>query len=168
MIDFRGRPTFYLIYKKKSTEGFQSVPYVVALFSAMLWIFYAFLDTDASLLITINSIGCFIETAYIVVFIVYATKQARVRISINLSLLLLVFVHIYKNIKQIFKYLQMVTMKLVFLLNICGFGCILILTLFLVKGANRIRVLGWICLVFSLIVFIAPLCIIVSIFWASR
>ncbi|RVX18056.1 Bidirectional sugar transporter SWEET14 [Vitis vinifera] len=123
-------PTFYQIYKRKSTEGFQSVPYVVALFSAMLWIYYAFLNTDASLLITINSVGCVIETSYIVMFLVYAPKKARIT-----------------------------TVKLVFLMNICGFGSILLLTLLLAEGANRVRILGWVCLVFSLSVFLAPLCI---------
>lgn len=73
------RPTFYKIYKKKSTEGFQSVPYVVGLFSAMLWIYYAFLKPDTTLLITINSVGCFIQTFYICFFLFYATKKAKVR-----------------------------------------------------------------------------------------
>ena len=72
------RPTFYRIYRSKSTQGFQSVPYVVALFSAMLWIYYALLKSDELLLITINSAGCVIETIYIVMYLAYAPKQAKV------------------------------------------------------------------------------------------
>ncbi|KAG5523128.1 hypothetical protein RHGRI_035068 [Rhododendron griersonianum] len=71
-------PTFYKIYQKKSTEGFQSVPYVVALFSAMLLMYYAFLkDNDGILIITINSFGCLVETIYIAVYLFYAPKKTK-------------------------------------------------------------------------------------------
>ncbi|CAI9113146.1 OLC1v1013693C2 [Oldenlandia corymbosa var. corymbosa] len=126
-------PTFYQIFKKKSTEGFQSIPYVVALLSAMLWIYYALLKTNATFLITINTFGCFIELIYICFFLVYATKKARV-----------------DALKQIVGLL------------VCGFGLIVVLTYFLAHGATRVKAVGWTCLVFSLCVFVAPLCIVVS------
>ncbi|MCE3051170.1 hypothetical protein HAX54_049036 [Datura stramonium] len=121
-------PTFYKIYKKKSTEGYQSIPYVVALFSSMLWIYYAFLKTNTTLLITINSFGVFIETIYVGFYLFYAPKKARVQ-----------------------------TIKMVLLFVVCGFGAIILVTQFLLKGAVRGQVVGWICLVFSLCVFVAPL-----------
>ncbi|XP_019160874.1 PREDICTED: bidirectional sugar transporter SWEET12-like [Ipomoea nil] len=122
-------PTFYQMYKKKSTEGYQSIPYVVALFSAMLWIYYAFVKAnDTTLLITINSFGIFIETIYVVFFICYSTKKTRVQ-----------------------------TMKFLGLFVAGGFGAILLATQFLFKSEMRAHVVGWICLVFSLCVFVAPL-----------
>ncbi|KZV28745.1 hypothetical protein F511_32014 [Dorcoceras hygrometricum] len=124
-------PTFHKIYKKKSTEGFQSVPYVVGLFSAMLWIYYAFLKTDTTLLITINSVGCVIQTVYICLYICYAPKNAKIE-----------------------------AVKLFLLVNVVGFGLIVLLTRFLVNDSNRDNVVGWICLVFSLCVFVAPLCVV--------
>nr|GLL23548.1 bidirectional sugar transporter SWEET12-like [Ipomoea trifida] len=128
-------PTFYQIYKKKSAEGYQSIPYVVALFSSMLWIYYALLKSNATLLITINSFGCVVETIYIGFYIYYASKKARVQ-----------------------------TIKMLVLLVIVGFGAVALVSQFLFKGAIvRAQVVGWVCLVFSLCVFVAPLCIVVII-----
>ncbi|XP_072950508.1 bidirectional sugar transporter SWEET14-like [Typha angustifolia] len=124
-------PTFYRVYRKKSTEGFQSLPYVVALFSSMLWIYYAFLKTNAYLLITINSIGCIIETVYIVMYLTYAPKTAKIS-----------------------------TAKILLLLNVGMFGLIFLLTLLLSNGSNRVSILGWVCVGFSVSVFVAPLSII--------
>ncbi|XP_047329142.1 bidirectional sugar transporter SWEET14-like [Impatiens glandulifera] len=122
-------PTFYKIVKKKSTQGFQSVPYLIALFSCMLWIYYALVKTNAFFLITINSIGCVIETIYIVIFLIYATKNSRI-----------------------------LTVKILVLLNIGVLSLIVLLTHFLVKSTSkRLKILGWICLVFNITVFVAPL-----------
>ncbi|XP_023000939.1 bidirectional sugar transporter SWEET12-like [Cucurbita maxima] len=123
-------PTFVRICKKKSTEGFQSVPYVVALFSSMLWLYYASFKPDETLLITINSVGCVIETVYIAIFVVFAPKQIRVS-----------------------------TLRFVLLLNFGGFCVILLVTHLLVQGSNRVKALGWICVAFSVCVFAAPLSI---------
>ncbi|KAK7353765.1 hypothetical protein VNO80_19217 [Phaseolus coccineus] len=122
-------PTFYKIYKKKSTEGFQSLPYIVALFSSMLWIYYALVKREGTLLlITINSFGCLIETIYLAIFLLYAANKTRLS-----------------------------TIKIILLLNVFGFGAMLLLTLFLTKGSERISVIGWISLVFNISVFAAPL-----------
>ncbi|OIW17783.1 hypothetical protein TanjilG_06468 [Lupinus angustifolius] len=122
-------PTFYQIYKKKTSEGYQSLPYVVALLSAMLWIYYALVKKDAALLlITINTFGIVVESSYLALFLFYASKKARLS-----------------------------TIKLLLLLNVFGYGAMLLATLFLSKGRTRLAIIGWICLVFNISVFAAPL-----------
>ncbi|XP_004501726.1 bidirectional sugar transporter SWEET12 [Cicer arietinum] len=124
-------PTFYRVCKKKSTEGFQSIPYVAALFSAMLWIFYAYVKTGETLLITINAFGCVIETIYLAIYVAYCPKKAR-----------------------------MSTLRMIVLMNFGGFCAIVVLTHVLAKGEARFKLLGWICVVFATSVFAAPLSII--------
>ncbi|OWM90612.1 hypothetical protein CDL15_Pgr014915 [Punica granatum] len=118
------------IWRKKSTEGFQSLPYIAALFSASMWIYYAFLKSSSDfLLITINSLGCLIESFYLLLYVVFAPKHAR-----------------------------MFTLKLLLLLNIGGLCSILLLSHFvLANGLTRVRVLGCICVAVSVCVFAAPL-----------
>nr|KJB51263.1 hypothetical protein B456_008G209000 [Gossypium raimondii] len=77
MVSLAPLPTFYQIYKKKTSEGFQSIPYVVSLFSAMLWIYYALLKKDAIFLITINTFCVFIQTFYIVTYFYYGPKKEK-------------------------------------------------------------------------------------------
>ncbi|TYI95783.1 hypothetical protein E1A91_D01G022900v1 [Gossypium mustelinum] len=120
--------TFYRIYKKKSTESFQSLPYQVALFSCMLWLYYALIKKGAFLLITINSFGCIVETLYISMFLAYAPRKSRIS-----------------------------AIKLFAAMNLGLFSLILIVTHFLVKNSIRIQVLGWINVAISVSVFAAPL-----------
>ncbi|XP_020220032.1 bidirectional sugar transporter N3 [Cajanus cajan] len=127
-------PTFYRIYKKKSTESFQSLPYLVALFSSMLWLYYALLKRNAFLLVTINSFGCVVETLYIVLYITYATRDART-----------------------------LTVKLFSAMNIGSFALIFLVTHFAVHGPLRVQVLGWICVSISVSVFAAPLSIVAQV-----
>ncbi|KAE8725080.1 Bidirectional sugar transporter SWEET14 [Hibiscus syriacus] len=130
MVSLAPLPTFYQIYKKKTSEGFQSLPYVVSLFSAMLWIYYALLKKDAMLLITINTFCCFIQTFYIVTYFYYGPKKEK-----------------------------LVTLKLILVFNVLGFGVIFFSTYFLRDLKIRLEVLGYICMAFALSVFAAPLAI---------
>ncbi|THU57923.1 hypothetical protein C4D60_Mb03t08700 [Musa balbisiana] len=123
-------PTFYRIYKKKSTESFDSVPYVVALFSAMLWVYYGLLTLDV-LLLTINTGACIIEMVYLTIYLIYASKKPRA-----------------------------FTLKLISLVNVGIYGSLVLFTTLFVKGKRRIDVTGWICASFAVSVFAAPLSII--------
>ncbi|PWA66937.1 SWEET sugar transporter [Artemisia annua] len=130
MVYLAPAPIFYRIVKKKSTQGFQSLPYVMALFSSMIWIYYASLKTDATLLITVNAFGCVIETLYIAIYIAYAPKNVKMQIT-----------------------------KLVVSLNIVGFWVIALATHYLAEGGTRAQILGWICSASSVSVYAAPLSI---------
>ncbi|KAL3835733.1 hypothetical protein ACJIZ3_010469 [Penstemon smallii] len=131
LVYFAPLPTFIRIYKEKSTMGFDSLPYVVALFSAMLWMYYAFLKTNAVLLISINSFGCIIETIYISMFLFYASKKVKTH-----------------------------TVKLLGLMNVGLFSLIFMLTFFIFGGQSRTQIVGWICVAISVCVFVAPLSIV--------
>ncbi|KAJ8547745.1 hypothetical protein K7X08_011331 [Anisodus acutangulus] len=124
-------PAFRRICKEKSTMGFQSLPYVVALFSSMLWMYYAFIKKNAILLVSINSFGCIVETIYISIFILYASKKAR---------------------RQ--------TVKLLVGLIGVLYTLIFVATLFPLNGALRVQVVGWICVTVAVLVFAAPLSIV--------
>ncbi|CAN0892651.1 Bidirectional sugar transporter SWEET10 [Linum grandiflorum] len=37
--------TFYQIWKNRTSQGYESIPYAIGLFSAMMWLFYAIFTT---------------------------------------------------------------------------------------------------------------------------
>ncbi|XP_030459780.1 bidirectional sugar transporter N3 [Syzygium oleosum] len=124
-------PTFYRIYRKKSTEGFQSLPYLVALFSSMLWFYYAFLKGRSFLLITINSFGSVVEMVYIAIYITYAPRATRNS-----------------------------TIKLFALMNVGLFSLLILIAHFISNDRTRTEAFGWICTTTSVSVFAAPLSIV--------
>ncbi|KAH1032990.1 hypothetical protein J1N35_045164 [Gossypium stocksii] len=70
--------TFYTIYKKRTAERYESVPYMVALSSSMM-LFYCLLKTNANLIVGISCFGCAIEI-YLILYIVYAPKRDKRRV----------------------------------------------------------------------------------------
>ncbi|MED6148718.1 hypothetical protein PIB30_055486 [Stylosanthes scabra] len=128
MVFLSPMPTFYQIYKKKTTEGFQAIPYITALFSSTLWIYYAIFVKDSTFIITINSFGCVIESIYLAIFLIYSSKKSRLS-----------------------------TIKVLLLLNVFGFGAIVLSTLYLTKGDKRVSVIGWFNLILNICVFASPL-----------
>ncbi|XP_071740081.1 bidirectional sugar transporter N3-like [Rutidosis leptorrhynchoides] len=131
---FAPMPTFIQICKRKSTMGFQSLPYVVSLFSALLWLFYAFIKgSDTFLLISINTLGTIIESIYIIIFLVYATPDAKKKTFMTLFVAMVLCL------------------------------AISLITLLLVNPHKQVLVVGWICVGISVAVFAAPLAIVVQV-----
>ncbi|XP_009586714.1 bidirectional sugar transporter NEC1-like [Nicotiana tabacum] len=122
-------PTFYKIYKKGSSDGFQAIPYVVAFFSAGLLLYYGYLIKNAILIVTINAFGCVIEVAYLFLFLFYASKKTKV------------------------------TTVWLMLLDVGALGIVMLLSYLFAKGAKRVEIVGWICAIVNIAVFAAPLSI---------
>ncbi|XP_076908184.1 bidirectional sugar transporter SWEET15-like isoform X2 [Bidens hawaiensis] len=125
-------PTFIAIRNNKSTMGFQSLPYVVALFSASLWFYYSLIKGggDTFFLKTINAFGSVTELVYIIIFINYATPNAKKHAFITLS----------------------ATIALCLAISLGSF--------FFLHDSTRATVVGWICVGISVCVFAAPLTVV--------
>ncbi|XP_041993626.1 bidirectional sugar transporter NEC1-like [Salvia splendens] len=121
-------PTFYRICRKKSSEGFHSMPYSISFFSASLLLYYAYLKTNAYMIVSINGIGCMIEAIYIFLYILYAPKKVK-----------------------------LFTIRWIILFNGGGLGMIMLVSLLLLHGTKRVTLVGWVCAIINIAVFAAPL-----------
>ncbi|GMJ11260.1 hypothetical protein like AT2G39060 [Hibiscus trionum] len=122
--------TFYKIYKKKTAGGYQSVPYMLALSSAMMLLYYGWLKTNANLILGTSSFGCTIEVIYLVLYIIYAPKRDKV-----------------------------FTVKWIIFFNLGGYCLIMVVTNLFTQKCKRVIVMGWICAVYSVAVYASPLSI---------
>lgn len=96
--------TFWRIIKHRSTEEFQSLPYICTLLSSSLWTYYGITRPGSYLVATVNGFGILVEAVYVTLFFIYApTKAMRVTFSFLFSFLiythylLIVSFIIYKN-----------------------------------------------------------------------
>ncbi|KAL8151478.1 hypothetical protein V2J09_021286 [Rumex salicifolius] len=123
-------PTFYNIYKANSTQGFDPLPYSVALFSCMLTGYYGLVKHNV-LLITINAVGLVIESIYLTIYMLFASRREKLNAA-----------------------------KLLFSFNVGLLGLIILITTLITHGALRETCVGWICAICSVCVFASPLSVI--------
>ncbi|KAL9234200.1 hypothetical protein vseg_009095 [Gypsophila vaccaria] len=85
--------TFKRIIKKRSTEQFSGVPYVMTLLNNLLsaWYGLPFVSPNNILVSTINGTGAVIESVYVLVFLILAPKKEKLKIGGLLAIILSIF-----------------------------------------------------------------------------
>ncbi|KAE8730928.1 Bidirectional sugar transporter SWEET17 [Hibiscus syriacus] len=68
--------------KRRSTEDFESLPYVCTLLNSSLWTYYGITKPGGILVATFNGFGIFVEAVYVVLFLVYVPKNMKVKTGI--------------------------------------------------------------------------------------
>ncbi|KAK8957932.1 Bidirectional sugar transporter SWEET4 [Platanthera zijinensis] len=128
------RPTFYSIWKKKSVEQFSVIPYLITFVNCLLWVLYGMpvVKLGNILVLTINAAGAVIELCYILVYLLYSNGARRTRVVLFL-LLELFFIFVVSTV---------------------------VLTVYHTRE-KRTLVVGILCIIFCMMVYIAPLSVMV-------
>ncbi|KAL0014292.1 hypothetical protein SO802_001361 [Lithocarpus litseifolius] len=81
-------PTFSRIIKNKAVEDFSPIPYIAIVLNCIFWVFYGmpFVHPDSLLVVTINSVGLGLSLIYLAIFYTYAAKQKNGRKKVILGL----------------------------------------------------------------------------------
>ncbi|KAG5626055.1 hypothetical protein H5410_011273 [Solanum commersonii] len=129
--------TFRRIVQNKSTEDFDSLPYICTLLNSSLWTYYGIIKPGSYLVSTVNGFGVIVETIYIALFLKFA--HPKMRVSNNLI----------NHIKN--------TGILAGILNVGILATILLLAQFILYGEMRINVIGFLSTCLNIIMYSSPL-----------
>ncbi|KAK2365614.1 hypothetical protein P8452_54440 [Trifolium repens] len=127
---FSPAPTFYKIIKKKDVEEFKPDPYLATVLNCAFWVFYGmpFVHPNSLLVVTINGVGLVFEFVYLTIFYVYAKKQGRKKVGLYL------------------------------LVEAILFGAIVLITMLALHGhTKRSLIVGILCDMFNIAMYISPL-----------
>ncbi|XP_018717041.1 uncharacterized protein LOC104415615 isoform X1 [Eucalyptus grandis] len=69
--------TFWHILKRRSTEEFESIPYVFKLLNAYFWTYYGIVKPDSVVVATVNGFGVVVEIIFVAIFLLYAPPRMR-------------------------------------------------------------------------------------------
>nr|QDA34095.1 SWEET17 [Eriobotrya japonica] len=119
---------FVRIVKRRSTEEFESIPYVSKLLNAYFWSYYGLVEPNSVLVASVNIFGAGVEIVFLTIFLIFATPRMKAR-----------------------------TAMLVAALDVAFPAAAILLTQFLLHGDKRIDVAGLFCVVFSMIAYASPL-----------
>ncbi|XP_042475691.1 bidirectional sugar transporter SWEET17-like [Macadamia integrifolia] len=120
--------TFLRIVKNRSTEEFESLPYVCTLLNSALWTYYGIIKPGSYLVATVNGFGVLVEAIYVVLFLIFAPAKMKAKTGILL-----------------------VTLDGGFL------AAVILGTHFAMHGDLRIDVLGFICAGLNIVMYGSPL-----------
>ncbi|KAL3843502.1 hypothetical protein ACJIZ3_000905 [Penstemon smallii] len=120
--------TFVRIVRKKSTEEFESFPYICALLNSSLWTYYGVTKPDSYLVATVNGFGVVVEIIYVAFFLTFAPPLKRGRTA-------LMFV----------------------VVNIGVFAAAVCITYFAMGGETRIDAIGYMASALNIIMYGSPL-----------
>ncbi|KAL8545522.1 hypothetical protein ACS0TY_005612 [Phlomoides rotata] len=120
--------TFVRILKNKSTEEFESLPYICTLLNSCLWTYYGIIKPGSYLVATVNGFGVIVEIVYVVLFLLFAPPQKRARTAI-----------------------------LVGILDVGLLGAALSVTYLMMEGGLRVDAIGLISSGLNIIMYAAPL-----------
>ncbi|PIN21556.1 Multitransmembrane protein [Handroanthus impetiginosus] len=79
--------TFLRIVKNKSTEEFESLPYICTLLNSSLWTYYGVMKPGSYLVATVNGFGVVVEIIYIALFLSFAPPPKRVKTALLFGIL---------------------------------------------------------------------------------
>lgn len=120
--------TFYRIVRNRSTEEFESLPYICTLLNALLWTYYGVTKPGAYLVATVNGFGVVVETIYIILFLTYASRRVKCK-----------------------------TAQLVVGLDIIVFAAAVLITHFALDGDVRINAIGFLGAGLNIVMYGSPL-----------
>ncbi|KAI3445370.1 hypothetical protein Pfo_002035 [Paulownia fortunei] len=79
--------TFLRIVKNKSTEEFESLPYICTLLNSCLWTYYGVTKPGSFLVATVNGFGVVVEIIYVALFLLFAPPWKRATTAILFGIL---------------------------------------------------------------------------------
>ncbi|KAM3704756.1 hypothetical protein ACB098_03G029300 [Castanea mollissima] len=120
--------TFQRIVKHRSTEEFESFPYICTLLASALWTYYGVTKPGSLLVATINGFGVVVEIVYVTLYLVFSPPRARAK-----------------------------TGTLVALLDVGFLAGVILLTHFLLHGDTKIDVIGFLCAGLNIVMYASPL-----------
>ncbi|XP_038706645.1 bidirectional sugar transporter SWEET17-like [Tripterygium wilfordii] len=120
--------TFRRITRQRSTEEFESLPYVCTLLSAALWTYYGIIRPGTYLVATVNGFGTLVEIVYVTLFLIYAPPKMKAKTVVFVGIVDVGFLAIAVLVSQL-----------------------------ALQGDLRIDSIGTICAAVSIIMYSSPL-----------
>ncbi|KAJ6764833.1 RAG1-ACTIVATING PROTEIN 1 [Salix koriyanagi] len=87
--------TFYRVIRKKSTEEFSCVPYIIALLNCLLYTWYGLpvvsYRWENFPVATINGLGILLEFSFIIIYFWFTSSRGKIMVAITVIPVILVF-----------------------------------------------------------------------------